>query len=47
MELSFSLLRFATMCIYGAWSSVHCSVAEALIAVQVAEAHHLGPFFPY
>ena len=38
-KLSFSLLRSAIMCIRGARSSLRCPVAEALIAVQVAEAH--------
>ena len=38
-KLSFSLLRSAIMCIRGARSSLRCPVAEAPIAVQVAEAH--------
>ena len=38
-KLSFSLLRSAIMCIRGARSSLRCPIAEALIAVQVAEAH--------
>ena len=36
-KLSFSLLRSAIMCIRGARSSLRCPVAEAPIAVQVAE----------
>ena len=40
-KLSFSLLRSAIMCIRGARtrSSLRCPIAEAPIAVQVAEAH--------
>ena len=38
-KLSFSLLRSAIMYIRGARSSFHCPIAEAPIAVQVAEAH--------
>ena len=38
-KLGFSLLRSAIMCIRGARSSFRCPVAEAPIAVQVAEAH--------
>ena len=38
-KLSFSLLRYAIMCIRGARSSLRCPIAEAPIAVQVAEAH--------
>ena len=34
----FSLLRSAIMCICGARSSFRCPIAEAPIAVQVAEA---------
>ena len=37
-KLSFSLLRYAGMCICSARSSLRCPVAEAPIAVQVAEA---------
>ena len=37
-KLSFSLLRSAIICICGAWSSLYLSAAEALIAVQAAEA---------
>ena len=39
-KLSFSLLRSAIMCIRGARSSLRCPIAEAPIAVQVAEAHY-------
>ena len=38
-KLNFSLLRFAIMCIRGARSSLSCPVAEAPMALQVAEAN--------
>ena len=39
LSASFSLLRSAIMCIRSARSSLRCPIAEAPIAVQVAEAH--------
>ena len=35
------------MCIRSAQSSVHCPVAEVLIAVQITEARILQSFFAY